>query len=300
MRHVPLGLGALLLLAGCNQFQPLRGGGAQQQAVAVSREKPTAEALVRYLNDNAQRIQSLDCSELDLDAKQKAEAVSLRGWMVCQKPNNFRMGARVVGNQELDMGSNAKEFWWWIPKGDPRLFHCSYEDLSRNQVQLPFPFQPEWIMEGFGMAQYGAPENYTVNVTQNAVELIEQAKSAQGTPVRKVTVFSPTQAQGNAPQVTGHLLQDASGKTTICAAYITEVQRDPSSYAVVPKRVRLVWPQEQMELKLTLRGLTVNQAIPEQRAAKLFTRPVMANVKSYDLVRGADQPEGQTLRRTGY
>ncbi|MBY0525053.1 MAG: hypothetical protein K2R98_16730 [Gemmataceae bacterium] len=301
MRHVSvtLGLGSLLLLAGCNQFQPLKGGHAAQPVAARPTEAPTAAALVAYLNDNARRIQSLDCSELDLDARQRLQSVGLNGWMVCQKPRNFRMGARVVGNQAVDMGSNDSEFWYWISKAEPPyLFHCSYEDFSRGKVQMPFPFQPEWIMEAMGMAEYGAPESYRVNATQNSIELIQDTKTSQGVAVRKVTVFSRGPAQGTVPQVTAHVLQDANGKE-ICSAQVSEVQQDRASGAIIPKRVRLVWPQEHMELKMKLDRVSVNQPIPEQRVATLFTRPRLANVQSYDLARGLDQAPGQVRRTSG-
>ena len=64
------------------------------------------------------------------------------------------------------------------------------------------------------------------------------------------------------------------------------------------QRVRLVWPAEQMELKMKLDGLTVNQSINQQRAAALFTRPRLQGVQTFDLARGLDQPSGN-VQRTG-
>jgi hypothetical protein len=286
----------LLLLAGCDHLKQFQGTG-ETQAVRPAPQQTTAEGLVAWLNDNSHKLQSIDCGELDLDARQKLEAVSLRGWMVCQKSKNFRMGAKIVGNQAVDMGSNDQEFWWWISKGDPYLFHCSHDDLANNRVRVQLPFQPEWMMQALGMAEYGPAQNYTVNVTQNGIELIEQSKSPSGQPVRKVTVFARGVAQVPAPQVTAYILQDGAGKV-ICAAYVTEVQRDAATGITVPKRVRLECPAEHMELKMTLHGVTVNQPIDQQRAARLFTRPQLANVPTFDLARGPDQPQGQAIRPT--
>lgn len=304
MRHVPLalGLGSLLLGAGCNQFQPLRGAQTAQPVARISTATPNAGQLVDYLNANARLIQSLDCGDLGLDASQGTgihkQGAGLSGWLVCQKPRNFRMGGKVLGNQAVDMGSNGQEFWYWISKAEPPyLFHCSYDDFAKGQVQMPFPFQPEWVMEALGMAEYGPAENYKVNATQTSLELVEEAKTAQGTAVRKVTVFSRGQAQGTVPQVTAHILQDDKGKE-ICVAQITEVRQDRATGAIIPHRVRLWWPKEQMELKMKLDGVAVNGAIPEQRAAALFTRPRLRDVQSYDLARGLDQPAGQ-VQRTG-
>jgi hypothetical protein len=282
----------LLLLAGCNHLRPFPNGGGEQQA-ARPPAQPTAESLVAYLNDNARRIQSLDCGELHIDVHAQGQEFSLVDcWIVCQKPRNFRMMARVAGGQEVDLGSNSGEFWWWIKRGDPYLFHCSYEDLARSRLRIPI--QPEWIMQGFGMAEYGPAENFTVNATPQTVELIEQTKSPHGEPMRKVTVFSRRPARTNAPVVTAHILQDGNGKV-LCGAYVTAVQQDAATGAVVPTKVRLEWPQENMKLEMTLKKITVNKTFTEERTAVLFGRPQMPGVATYDLARGPDQ--GQAIRR---
>lgn len=299
MRHAPITLALLLVIIGCNQFRPFHNGGGIDPPPQKLASQPTAESLVNYLNDNARRLQSVDCGDLTIDAHAGSEGVTLVDcWMVCSKPRNFRMTAKILGSQGVDMGSNDSEFWWWISKSEPPyLFHCSYEDFGKKQVPMPFPFQPEWIMEGLGMAEYGPPEKYTVNATQNTVELVEQTTTPQGAQVRKVTVFSRTPPRtATAPVVTAHLLQDANGKI-ICGAYITEVQRDANSGAVLPKKLRLEWPQQRMELKMTLNKATVNRPIDQQRTARLFTRPQMQGVQTYDLASVRDP--GQAVRRTG-
>jgi hypothetical protein len=97
--------------------------------------------------------------------------------------------------------------------------------------------------------------------------------------------------------VTAHILQDGSGKE-ICSAYITEVQQDRGTSAIVPRRIELRWPAEQMSLKMKLDQVTVNPAISQQRAAVLFSRPKLTGVQSYDLARGLDTQGGQ-VQRTG-
>jgi len=304
MRHIPLalGLGGLLCAAGCNQLQPMRPAPAPPQNARVSTATPNAADLIEYLNRNARLVQGIDCADLDLDASQgtglRKQEGGLRGWLVCQKPRDFRMGGKVLGKDAVDMGSNSQEFWYWISRAEPPyLFHCSYTDLNQGRAQMPFPFQPEWIMEGLGMAEYGPADHFKVNVTPQTVELIEETRSPQGNPLRKVTVFSRGQAQGNQPQVTAHILQDGSGRE-ICGAYVSEVQQDRSSSAIIPKKIELRWPAEQMTLKMKLSDVTVNPSISQQRAAALFTRPKLSGVQTYDLARGLDSQGGQ-VQRTG-
>ncbi len=276
-------LGWLLLLGGC-VLPWMKPGPNNNVQTPRPGEAPTAAELVSQLNQNAQRVQTVDCRELDLDAKQRLQSVGLSGWMVCQKPRFFRMGANVAGNQMVDMGSNDREFWFWVSKAEPPgLYHCSYDDYAKGQARLPFPFQPEWIMEAMGIGEPRSPEHYQVFARGNNIELVEQTQSAQGKPVRKVTVFN----RGNPPQVVGHILQDANGKE-ICSASIKQSQQDSKTGAILPRTLILSWPEEKMELKMTLGHLLINGQIEQQRFVRLFTRPTLANVPSIDLARGYD------------
>jgi len=296
-----LGLAAMLLLAGCNNWPHLRGTNNGAPAPRAFTDTPTRETLVDYLNRNARLIQSVDVNELDLDARQGQQSVGLRGWMVCQKPKNFRMTGKVVGKDAVDMGSNEREFWYWISKSEPPyLFHCSYDDLGRGRARMPFPFQPDWIMESLGIQELGSPENFQVVTKRDTIELVEASRSPQGQPVQKVTVFNNNATRGSAPPVAAHILRDASGKE-ICGAYISAVQQDRGTGAVIPKKIRLVWPSEKMELNLKLDEVEVNKQIESQRATIWFTRPNLENVSTYNLASGLDAaPTGAVRRVSGY
>jgi hypothetical protein len=298
MRYVRtgLGLGVVLALVGCNLTSWFT---RPQQNDVPTGPPPSAAALVNYLNDNARRVQSLECRDLGLDCHQGFQSIGLTGRMVCQKPRNFRMGANALGTQQVDLGSNDQEFWFWVGKSDPPyLFHCAYADLPRASSRMPFPFQPDWMIEALGIAEYGPPANYQVVDHGRTLELVEQTVSPSGQQVRKVTVFKRTQTHGTEPQVLAHILQDVNGKD-ICGAYVSEVQIDPTTGAILPHRVRLVYPAEKIELKLKLDELAVNRPLDAQRVALLFTRPNLSNVQSFDLARDTYQPTGQLRRVRG-
>ena len=144
-----LGLGAALVACGCSGFQNNRGGYGPG-VVRFDTRQPTAASMVAYLNDNARRIQGMQC-DVTLDAKGPdghggTQSAAVGGTMDCQKPRNFRLMGKVVGQPQVDVGSNNDEFWFWIPKADPRVNHCSWEAVARGGVQLPFPFQPDMIL----------------------------------------------------------------------------------------------------------------------------------------------------------
>lgn len=296
MRHVSgvVGLGALLLLTGCNGTTKWGGifRNNQPHAAAPDVPPPTAAALVEHLNRNSRQIQTIEVQDLDLDAKQGMTPVGLRGKMVCSKPRYFRLGASVLGNQAVDLGSNDHEFWFWISKADPPyLFHCNYADFARGTARMPFPFQPEWIMEALGMAEYGPPENYHLKVNRDTLELVQHTTSPQGQPLVKVTVFR----RDRTGQVTDHLLLDGQTNKAICSAHVSSVQQVGG--VVIPRQITLSWLAEKIELKMKLDDVAVNRQLDQQRMALLFTRPTLPGVQSYDLAIGRDQPTG--VRRAG-
>src|SRR5437667_10724930 len=61
-------------------------------------ETPTAAQLVGQLNATSQRLQSLECRDVWIEAKQGQQPVSLPGSMVCQRTDrsnrNFRLTAK--------------------------------------------------------------------------------------------------------------------------------------------------------------------------------------------------------------
>src|SRR5205823_6411128 len=160
----------------------------------------------------------------------------------------------------VDLGSNNEEFWYWFSKDtQPYVYHCSYADLARPGVEIPFPFQPDMILAALGMAHYDPSRPYEVRVNSAArtVELIEPTRSPQGQPQQKITVFRSGPVRSDEPIVVAHILRDAQGKD-ICKATITHAQTDPATGVVVPLRVQLVWPKERIELTMKLEGLRVN------------------------------------------
>jgi hypothetical protein len=283
-------VGGLLLLIGCNTF-PLARTTSGPTAANIPTEVPGKEAILNYLNDNARRVQSVRVKELDIVAKEGMQSVGLRGDLVCAKPRNFRMRANSAMKQEADIGSNDQEFWFWVARNTPpHLYYCSYDDLARG-VRVPFPFQPEWVMEALGIAETGPAENYKLVVKPGMLELVEETRSPQGAPVRKVTLLNRAPAQGTTPQVTAHILQDAQGRE-ICSAHISEVQFDRVTGAILPRKVRLVCPAEKMELKLQLDDCAVNDPTVAQVSGRLFSRPALANVGTFNMARGLDGSPG--------
>jgi hypothetical protein len=295
----------LLLAVGCNRYTRPDDKDVIGRLPAGT---PKAEQLVDYLNRNAQRFVSLESVGQDgvfIDAVSDGQKIGVSATLACQKaatpgtPPNFRMVARVAGTSEVDIGSNSQEFWYWIKKApEPYVFHCSYADFRAGRARTAFPFQPEWVVEALGMAEYDPNQRYQVREGKNTYELIQQAVSPQGQPIQKVTVFNRNAAQNRAPQVMAHILRDASGKE-ICSAQITQVQSDAGG-VVVPRVIFMDWPQAKMKMKMELKDVRINARIDEARAARLFSRRDLATIRDVDLARASDMPTGQIQPAGGF
>jgi len=265
-----------------------------QSAQQVPSRTPTAPELVQYLNTNAQNVQSVQ-ARVDMEARQDRQPVSLGGYLACQKPRNFRIKASAMSQPMVDIGSNNDEFWYWIGKADPPyVFHCSYRDLARPEgVRMPFPFQPDMIIMALGIGEYNADASkYQVQVKGQTLDLVEDAVSPQGQPVKKVTVFSRVPAVPPQPQVVGYALRDKDGKD-ICRVTVHEVEvmRDTQRYTQLPRKVTLVWPDQHAQLTMSLSRFQTNRV--SEQAGKLFLRSDLADLTSFDLARWAvDAPPG--------
>jgi hypothetical protein len=289
---IVLGFGILVMVTGCPPFQKKSAPDFRAQ---VTTPPPTAGELVAALNDNARKIQSVGCRYLDIDCKEPQPG-GLRGWMYCQKPKYFRLTASLAGQTELDMGSNDKEFWYWIRHSEPPyLFHCSHEEFAKGQIRLQVPFQPEWIIEALGMADYDPAKSYQVVANKNTIELIEPSVLPQGQTVNKITVFTRNQ---NGLQVSAHILKDAQNNE-ICTATVLRVQQDAATGAVIPKLVELNYKAEHLKMQLHMPNATVN-VLEGQRNPELYARPNLKDIQSYDLARGLTPGvPGQVRRLSG-
>jgi hypothetical protein len=261
--------------------------------------KATPETLVSYLNENARNVNSIR-AKLDMDITQDGKSVGPTGALVCEKPRNFRMRASVLGSQQIDIGSNNDELWFWIKQANPpHQYICSHADLANGKASLPFPFDPSMVLSALGMAEYDTAVKYDLKTYENSHELSWDTISADGRPVRRTVAFhrKPLAANSDKAQVFGHVVKDLKTDKVICQARVEKVYRDRKG-AVVPSVVIISYPAEKAVVRLMLSGIEVNTVTPEDSKLS-FTRQPIPGAQVYDLgKRGIVGPDG-TLR-AGY
>ena len=284
---------------GCATFGPTRKPTGTVAAPELIEKAPNPADVVAFLNNNAARVNSIESNDVDIDLKVGNQPFGVSGHLHCQKPRNFRLVAKTVGKEVADIGSNSREFWSW--NGDEKvLYYCSYDALAQGNVALPFPVQPEWVLEVLGMATLNPAGNFSVpefNARQpgRTFDLVERTTGPGGQPVTKVTVFNNWNATGRTPQVAGHRLYD-SQRRLLCEARILSVHPDQRAPHEIELLFPAVGPNPAMTMKLKLDKLRVNGVEADvARNPKLYQRP--SRSPAYDLARGL--PAGPTgLQRT--
>jgi hypothetical protein len=286
------------LLAGCNMFWAKREAPEAKgpQTGPVDTSRLTADLIVSYLNKQADLVQSIDAQDISLTARGPGGSPpTLDGSLMVQKPRYFRLVGKfpLTGSQEVLVGSNEERFWFYIPKMQDALMHCSYTDFEKG-VDLPFPFDPQWVLEAMGMAHVPADgiKRMELDEKTRTVRLIQEA-SLHGQKVTKVTVCYQARTHKDVPQVKTRIIYDARGKV-ICQATTKSVTRIPvgrdaagdSVFATVPQVVKLEWPAQDTSLELDLGKVRINQQLP----MSAFQMPDLGS-RRVDL--GRDRPTGR-------
>jgi hypothetical protein len=112
-----------------------------------------------------------------------------------------------------------------------------------------------------------------------------------------VTRLNNFDAKGTTPQVAGYFLYEGRSQQPVCKAWVTKVQYDAASGAMIPQVIEISWPAMKLSIVLTLDKVKVNTNLAGN--AKLFTRPTGLGNREVDLARGAPIMSPTGVQRAG-
>ncbi|MBD3676099.1 MAG: hypothetical protein HUJ26_21530 [Planctomycetaceae bacterium] len=228
------------------------------------------EEIIAHLNANASRLTSWRSTKVGIHLKQKGSIpVDLTAQMAVESPRNFRLRASSLLGEEADFGSNQERFWFWIRRSpQPYVITAAHEDMETAQRQLPIPFNPEWVMEAFGVVMID-PSQYTLErLSDNRVSLMSNEVSPSGqTMIKSIGVDLCT------GKIVEHALYDARG-TLVARAQIGN-HTTTSDGISIPHRVVLEWPQAGTTMKMGMLDVEVN---PSYTPESMWQVPEIAPV----------------------
>ena len=123
-------------------------------------EDATSAEIIAHINANADRLYSWRSTSASIRARAEGGLpVTLSANIAIARPRQFRLRASLLGANEVDLGSNAERFWFWIRRSEqPYVITVGHNDLPKVRKQLSLPFEPDWLVEALGVSPLAAGE----------------------------------------------------------------------------------------------------------------------------------------------
>jgi hypothetical protein len=242
---------ALLMLlfaaggASCNQW--VRGYTQPRMLPAAA----TLDQIVSLVNDNANRVQSLQSTQASLSLP---GAPTLRASVALAPPRRLRLRASSITGPELDLGSNDELFWLWVSRYQPpQTFMCRHDQFAMSNARQIMPVEPEWLVDAAGLARFDTtqPLEGPFPVHGDRVEIRSHRATAVGevTQITVVDQWEGTVVEQDVYNPQGQLL---------AVARASSFQRDAASGATLPRSIDVQWPTTQLSFHLDITGWVVN------------------------------------------
>lgn len=182
-------------------------------------------------------------------------------------PRNLRMRVYepLSGNAMMDLGSNDEHFWLWTkdqPDQRNDVMVCRHEDFGTaiTKLNMRLPFHPDWMMEVFGVVPLDPSEFAIEHPFEKSpiVDLVAHRHAPNGEPVLRVIRINACHGL-----VLEHQLRREGGGV-IARAVLTGHYKQPDSQAIVPKQIRLEWPELDEFIVLKLNEIDVNSGVSNE------------------------------------
>lgn len=254
-----LGFAAGTVLSGCASFRGMMAGRYRDPMAGAPRLQNTANPqmneIVAHLNQNTHRIHGWRANSVRIEAHH----LTLSGTLAVEKGNHVRLVVSSPLGKEVDLGSNDERFWVWSRRPDPAFVTCRHENIDCARQQLGIPFEPQWLMQALGVEPLSdAGMKMEVDPTRRQARLVEIVMSAHGRPLRRAVLVDLK----NNGIVLEHSLYNYDG-LPLARARLSRHSVESADGVVLPHRVVLDWPQQQMSMTMDLGKIQVNpQSMP--------------------------------------
>lgn len=237
----------LLATTGCAGLRPFWH---RQQVACVLPPNPSVDDIVAHVNANVDKVQGYRATSLKI----RANNMPLQGNLVVERDRRLRLEVNSLAGKEVDLGSNDEVFWIWARRNEvPGVYYASHEDMDVARQNLPMPFEPEWLMEALGVAPLSAENVHLEGEPGNgAIRLVSQHQFPNGQQVRKVVVVNSCTGC-----VIEHSTYTAQGQPLV-RVLLQDYKLDPATGAMLPRHIKLDWPQAEMSLAMSLGNVEVN------------------------------------------
>ncbi len=265
----------VLSLVGPTGCAGLRGMGLRRDPMANTKcvlgQNPTLEDVVAHVNANVDKIQSWKADNVKIAANNGGISLPVSGHLYVEREHRLRLEVTSIAGKEVDFGSNDDIFWLWSKRGNgnnpPTIFYAAHTDLDLAQQQFPIPFEPKWLMEALSVAPL-SPEGMRMEGAPGIAEirLVSEHTLPSGQPVKKIVLVDACHGR-----VLEHSTYDANNRPLI-RVRMGDHRIDKNTGAMLPRYVKLDWPQQEMSMEMTILQIEVN---PPTIASTVWQMPKM-------------------------
>ena len=288
----PLLLLAFVFVTSCSGCMGVRGMLMMNQRDPMSKAPrlscgadPRLEDVVAHLNRNTNQLHSWRANNVKI--RTKGVPVTLSGQLAVEKAHRVRLRVTSPMGTEFDLGSNDERFWIWSRQPEPVFVTCKHENIDVVRQSYGIPFEPSWLMEALGVAPLPTT-GVQLEMLPNKEELrlVQQFFSAHGKPLRRVVIVNLKRGG----IVTEHSLYD-SNASPIAIAKLGAHHYENG--IVLPHRVELNWPGNQLSVTMDLGKVEIN---PPSISSQVFE---MQEHRGCELIQlDANIPENRMADRT--
>jgi hypothetical protein len=243
--------------------------------------------VVEHVNANVEKVHGWRADGIKIRANNAP--ITLQGTLVVERDQRLRlMVTSVMGTKEVDFGSNDDLFWIWVKRATAPgqdmapVLYASHEDLDLARQQLPMPFEPPWLMEALGVAPLSADGvQMQTKPGVASIQLVSQHQLSDGRSVRKVVKVDDCPCR-----VTEHSVYEMNGQPLV-RAVMGDHRIDRETGALLPRYIKIDWPQAEMSLAMQFGTVEVN---PTSIPVAVWEMPKIPNAPALDLAAGQQRP----------
>ncbi len=241
-------------------------------------EDATAAEIVNALNDNIATLYAWRSTDVKITVKQAGIPITLSSVMAVESPRKLRLIANSLAGSEFDLGSNHERFWFWMKRGEPHgIMTASYDDLADGRPIGPLPFQPDWLMEAFGVIPISTAD-FTMHELPGMpqhVAFVANQVSPQGRSFERIMVVDARRGV-----IVEHALREPAGRL-IARAILSQYQREAEGLRL-PHHIDLQWPDSGVQLTMQIGHIEINPPIISEQT---WTMPSYPDSPVIDLTR---------------
>jgi hypothetical protein len=240
---------------------------------------PTLEDVIFVVNANTQRVQRLQTENAALRVD---GCPALRANLAYEQPQNFRLLAQLsqFTGRELDIGSNAELFWFWIRRDtQPSVYFARHDAFAGSPIRDLIPIEPHRLIDTLGLIYLDPAGRHHGPVARatNQLEITSRIPSARGDMTRVLLL------DGTYGWASQQHLYDANGQLLLSAlASGHRFYRDNS--VTLPHHVEvtlLPGQPSQIAFEVDIGSYAINRAA--SGGSELWTMPQIEGYPAVDI-----------------